>query len=268
MTFSRRTKRGYGWVADLPDIRDYAFAPRRATRVPRHVDLRVSAAMPNVWNQGNYGSCTAHAVGAALAFAHNKANIAANGEAFERMLSGFMPSRFFIYRGERVIDGDVAQDNGAQIRDGMKVISKQGAPDEKLYPYDAKHFNLAPSKSVLANAAKHKATKYQRIDNRTCTGTLAALATGSPVAFGFTVYTSFESDAVAASGVVPMPLPDEQVLGGHAVLAVGYDARAKYLIVRNSWGSAWGDKGYFTMPFDYAFNPSLADDFWTVAVAT
>jgi C1A family cysteine protease len=90
------------------------------------------------------------------------------------------------------------------------------------------------------------------------------LAEGYPFAFGMTVYDSFEGDEVAKTGVVQMPSPDEQVVGGHAVLVVGYDDSQQIFIVRNSWGSEWGMGGYFTLPYAYIVNPDLASDFWTL----
>ena len=90
------------------------------------------------------------------------------------------------------------------------------------------------------------------------------LAAGYPFVFGFAVYESFESKEVAQSGVVPMPKPGERVLGGHAVMAVGYDDEQRNFIVRNSWGSGWGQDGYFLMPYHYLHDPNLASDFWTV----
>jgi C1A family cysteine protease len=90
------------------------------------------------------------------------------------------------------------------------------------------------------------------------------LASGYPFVFGFTVYDSFESDAVAQTGNVPMPIPAENVLGGHAVLAVGYDNTKRVFIVRNSWGPDWGAKGYCYMPYEYLLTPSYSSDFWTI----
>jgi C1A family cysteine protease len=92
----------------------------------------------------------------------------------------------------------------------------------------------------------------------------SCLADGFPFVFGFTVYETFESAAVAKTGVLNMPKPRERTVGGHAVCAVGYDDKTKRLLVRNSWGSSWGIKGYFTMPYDYAANRNLSDDFWTI----
>jgi len=96
---------------------------------------------------------------------------------------------------------------------------------------------------------------------RTC------LAEGYPFVFGFTVYRSFESREVAKSGVLDMPQRDEKVMGGHAVMAAGYDDRAKRFLIRNSWGADWGKQGYFTMPYAYLDNRNLSDDFWTIRAA-
>jgi C1A family cysteine protease len=82
--------------------------------------------------------------------------------------------------------------------------------------------------------------------------------------FGFTVYESFESAEVARTGALQMPKPKEGVVGGHAVLAVGYDDKIERFMVRNSWGTSWGKKGYFTMPYTYLLSENLSDDFWTI----
>jgi C1A family cysteine protease len=92
----------------------------------------------------------------------------------------------------------------------------------------------------------------------------ACLADGYPFVFGFTVYTSFLSKAVAQSGVLNMPGPNEQVDGGHAVMAVGYNDAQKRFLIRNSWNTNWGMKGYFTMPYAYLADRNLSDDFWTI----
>jgi len=87
---------------------------------------------------------------------------------------------------------------------------------------------------------------------------------GFPIAAGFTVYDAFESDTVATNGMLSMPGPTEQMLGGHAVLIVGYDDARGVFIVRNSWGADWGDRGYFYVPYGYFTDADLATDFWTV----
>lgn len=90
------------------------------------------------------------------------------------------------------------------------------------------------------------------------------LFSGYPFCFGFSVYESFESETVAKSGVVNMPTLDEQMLGGHAVCAVGYSDLLQRFTVRNSWGTDWGMKGYFSIPYSYLTNRDLSDDFWTI----
>ena len=90
------------------------------------------------------------------------------------------------------------------------------------------------------------------------------LASGYPFVFGFSVYASFESAAVATTGHAPMPKPKEALLGGHAVGAVGYDDAKQWFIARNSWGPKWGLAGYFTLPYEYLLDENLSDDFWTI----
>jgi C1A family cysteine protease len=248
-----RSPRWYGWVPDLPDRRDQMFQAPLAMlgALPPLVDLR--AGCPPVYNQGALGSCTANAIAAALEFDQIK----------QKEADIFVPSRLFIYYNERLIEGTVGEDSGAMIRDGIKSVAKQGAPHEALWPYVLKQFRRKPSKAAYKDARTHPAVLYQRLvqDIQQLRGCLAA---GFPFTFGFTVYTSFESDAVAKSGKVPMPAPSEKVLGGHAVLAVGYDHAKAHFIVRNSWGTDWGMDGYFTMPYDYLLDGNLSDDFWTI----
>ena len=110
---------------------------------------------------------------------------------------------------------------------------------------------------------KHQALSYHRVP-QTLNQMKGCLLEGFPFVFGFTVYESFESAAVAKTGKLNMPKKNESVVGGHAVVAVGYDDTSKRFIVRNSWGAAWGIKGYFTIPYDYLLDDNLANDFWTI----
>jgi len=174
-----------------------------------------------------------------------------------------VPSRLFIYYNERVTEGTVGSDSGAQIRDGIKSVAKQGVCPETEWPYNPAKFAQKPPAKAYKDALLDRAVSYQRLvqDLNQMRG---CLASGYPFVFGFTVYTSFESQAVAKSGHVPMPAPSEVQVGGHAVLAVGYDDSHQSMIVRNSWGSGWGLKGYCTMPYAYLQQASLAADFWTI----
>jgi C1A family cysteine protease len=242
----------YGWVADLPDHRDQLYsAPVTALQsLPASVDL--SPQCPPVYDQGQLGSCTANSIGAAVQFEQMKQKIAA-----------FMPARLFIYYNERAMEGTVDSDSGAQIRDGIKSVAKQGVCPETLWPYNIAKFKTKPPKNCYTEALKHRVVLYQRV-TPILNQLRGCLASGYPFVFGFTVYESFESPAVAKSGHAPMPKPQEQSVGGHAVMGVGYDDSKQWFLVRNSWGPGWGLKGYFTLPYSYLTDSNLADDFWTV----
>jgi len=244
---------GYGWVRDLPDARDFAYAApllRFPQGLPPSVDLRSEC--PPVYDQGQLGSCTANAIAAAIEFDQQKQGI-----------NAFVPSRLFIYYNERVIEGTVSQDSGAQIRDGIKSVATLGAPPETDWPYDINKFAQEPPPGAFADAKKDVVTLYARVAQN-LVQMQGCLASGYPFVFGFTVYDSFEGDAVAQTGTVPMPLPSENVLGGHAVAAVGYDDAKRVFVVRNSWGPDWGAKGYCYMPYEFLLTPSYSSDFWTV----
>jgi C1A family cysteine protease len=253
-TPKKSLKRGYGWQPDLPDHRDHVFAAPRATvaALPPKADLR--KACPAVYDQGQLGSCTANAIAAAIEF-----------DLLKQKLTDFMPSRLFIYYNERVMEHTVASDAGAQIRDGIKSVGKQGVCPESEWPYVISQFAVKPPPKAYADASKNKALSYQAVA-RDLAQMKGCLAAGYPFVLGFTVYTAFESPQVAKTGVLNMPATGESVLGGHAVLAVGYDDPSQRFIVRNSWGTGWGMKGYFTMPYAYLLTENLSSDFWTIRV--
>lgn len=248
----REVKR-FGWTPDIPDARDFLYSAPEAvlTKLPKKVDLR-GPKMPKVYDQGELGSCTANAIGAAFEFSQIK-----QGE------KDFMPSRLFIYYNERAMEGTIDTDAGAMIRDGMKSVSKLGVCTEDTWPYDIPKFTQKPPGKAYTEAKKHQALVYRRV-----LGQLhqmqGCLAQGYPFVFGFSVYESFMSPEVAKTGEVPLPPRGEQLIGGHAVLAVGYDDAIQSFIVRNSWGPKWGLKGYCLMPYGYLADSQLARDFWAV----
>lgn len=153
--------------------------------------------------------------------------------------------------------------SSAQIRDGIKSVGNIGACPETDWKYDIAKFAEKPPQPAFKDAPLGKALQYQRVP-QVLSQMKGCLASGYPFVLGFTVYESFEGDEVARTGVVPMPAATEKVLGGHAVVAVGYDDSSQCFIVRNSWGPGWGMGGYFTMPYAYLTDSNLADDFWTV----
>jgi C1A family cysteine protease len=240
-----------GWVPDVPDQRDLLYSTVRPAPIalPPHMDLRPICS--SIEDQGNLGSCTGNALAGAIEFLERKDNV--------RFVD---VSRLFIYYNERAIEGTIKSDAGAMIRDGIKTLKNQGVCSEKSWPYIISKFAVKPTAPCYKEALKRQIASYHRI--LTLDEMRACLADGFPFIFGFTVYESFESPEVTKTGIAQMPQPDERSLGGHAVLAVGYDDTQKRFIVRNSWGTGWGQKGYFTIPYEYLSNRNLADDLWTI----
>jgi C1A family cysteine protease len=237
----------YNWRRDKPDSRDYAYTGVMNSQTV--VDLR--SYMTAVEDQGRLGSCTGQAVAGAIEYLNKRSGAVTD------------VSRLFIYYYERLIEGTVHYDSGAYIRDGIKAVNHYGAPLEKLWPYSIPKFRDQPSTAAVNDAARRKVTLYERVAN--FDGCITALSNNYPVIVGFDVYSSFQSAAVTRTGLMPYPnVRRERLLGGHAVLLVGYNKNTKRFIARNSWGVNWGDRGYFYMPFQVIQNTTMSDDFWVV----
>lgn len=238
------------WQPDQPDFRDHAFEISKPVPLAKQIDLRPG--MPPVYDQGDLGSCTSNALLASFDFARKK-----EGKSF------ITPSRLFNYYNERVMEGSIQSDSGAQLRDGIKSLVRQGVCPESEWPYDLSKFADTPTPECYTSALKFQALSYKRI-YASLNSMIYCLAGGFPFVFGFSVYDSFESDTVAKTGIVQMPDYGEGMIGGHAVLAVGYNMETRMFLARNSWSKKWGLDGYFWMPFDYVANSDLADDRWTI----
>jgi len=248
----------YGWIKDRPDFRDHLYrrpSQLLAAPLPQTVDLRSQC--PPVYDQGQLGSCTANAIAGAIEF-----------DRLKQCLPDFTPSRLFIYYNERVMEGTVGSDSGAEIRDGIKSVNAQGVCPETEWPYNISQFATQPPPQCYADALGHTTVRYQSLAANLA-DTQSCLASGYPFVFGFNVYRGFESAETAQTGDVPMPELWEYAfppLGGHAVLAVGYDQNSQVFIVRNSWSPAWGAGGYFYLPYEYVLNGNLASDLWQIQV--
>ena len=236
----------YPWVKQPVDSRDYILT-LPTVALPSTVDLRNK--MPSVYDQGDLGSCTANAIGAAFEYL----------EAVKTM-----PSRLFIYYNERSLEGTVSTDAGAIIRDGIKVVVKNGVCPESLWPYNVAQFAVKPPQKCYDQAIKHVVVKYYSVQQN-LTALKTALASNLPIVFGVSVYESFEQ---VTDGNIPMPKPSEKCLGGHAILICGYCDKTQRFIFRNSWGTSWGQAGYGTLPYAYVTNPNLASDFWVIQSET
>lgn len=243
-------ERLYGWKPSLPDHRN---APADTAGLPILEEVDPRAEMPEPYDQGSLGSCTAHAYAGAV--------------EYDDILNGGSlgtPSRLAIYYGERLREGTASTDAGAMGHDAFKDGRKYGVASEALWPYDISKFNVPPPGTYLDARASHKVRDY-RHPAQAEVALKRVLSNRQTVEFGFTVYESFESAEVARTGIVPMPGRGEEVLGGHAVLLIGYLAEHPgYFLVRNSWGTSWGLGGYFLMPSSYVLNPNLASDFRSI----
>jgi C1A family cysteine protease len=236
--------------APQPTNRFYAHKMMMGAHASLPVTVDLRSKCPPVYDQGELGSCTANAGCCAVEF-----------DMIAQKETDTTPSRLFLYYNERVKDGDVGQDNGSSLSTCIECIDSTGVCNESLCPYVISHFTVKPSAEAYTQALTHKGItsfvlKQDLNELKHC---LAVF--GRPFIFGITLYDSFESDAVAKTGIVPMPnLHKERQLGGHAITCVGY--KPGYFIIRNSWGPNWGDHGYFYLPNAYVLDPNLASDFW------
>lgn len=247
-------KRNYGWQREPLTGKILMGVTAPITGLPPLVNL--VSLLPPAYDQGQTSSCTGNAISGGVKYAEVKAG----------QTSSINPSRLFIYYNERLQEDSTSEDCGGMIHDGIKGCNIYGVVDESIWAFDENKVTEKPSKEAYELAIKNKITHYTAIDNRNIDNIKGALAHGYPVVFGFTVYESFESEEVAKTGILSMPKPDEQAVGGHAVLAVGYDDSKKAILVRNSWGPTWGLEGDFWMPYEYITNTDLASDFWMIRI--
>ncbi|HUI41853.1 MAG TPA: C1 family peptidase [Terriglobia bacterium] len=275
-----------GWLPDIPDTRDYTDehpnvvelteklgihkAKKAMPALPPSIDLRFFCS--EIESQGNLNSCTAHAAVGIVEYFENR--------AFGKDING---SRLFVYKTTRDLLGWTG-DTGANLRNTMAALAFFGVPPEKYFPYatDKNKFDVEPPGFVYATGGNYKSTRYFCHDTfgakKSQAEILASvklyLAHQIPSMFGFYGFPSF-TDPTNVKGGIPYPSPGEQAVWGHAVAAVGYDDNLKIknlnsqkettgaLLIRNSWGAGWGDKGYGWLPYDYVLS-QFASDFWSL----
>lgn len=232
--------------------------------LPGEADLRKWCSP--VENQGNLGSCTANAGVGMVEYYERK--------AFGKHTDA---SRLFLYKATRNLM-HATGDTGAYLRMTMGALALFGVPPEEYWPYDTANFEMEPPSFCYAFAQNYQSIKYIRLDpantpKKDVLGQIKTnLVAGMPSMFGFTCYNSLRE---ANDGKIPFPAPKESVIGGHAVMVVGYDddmkIKNKYsdkattgaLLIRNSWGQEWGEDGYGWLPYDYVLS-GLATNWWTV----
>ena len=219
-------------------------------KLPTKVDLRTK--FPPVIDQGDLGSCSGCAIAGLVGYD----------------IPGFVGSPLFMYYNECLLEEHVGDDSGATIADTIRTLIKYGICPESDWPYNTSKFSVKPVAKAYTDGLKHKAIAYSHIPNNLTT-MKQNLASGSPFILGIDVYDSFETVYVEKTGMVPMPnLKKDSLLGGHAVVCVGYDDSIQRFIMRNSWGPKWGDKGYFYLPYAYLTNINLSSDLWCVTKLT
>jgi C1A family cysteine protease len=217
---------------------------------PTSVDLR--SKIPIVYDQGQLGSCTANALCYIYIY----------------LDPTYIPSRLFLYYNERKIDGDIPNDLGSTLTTGIKALKTYGVCPEIDWTYNINKFTINPPSNAYTNGLNHKVIDAMRV-NQSLADLKGCLTSGFPFVMGIMVYSSFESAAVARTGIVPMPnVKTEQLLGGHAITCVGYDDTKQQFIMKNSWGTGWGDKGNFYLPYAYVTSPSLTSDIWKITKET
>ncbi len=270
-------KVGMGWLPYYPDFRDYSEENKEIASMGKKVGILSSApaSIPGstdlkswcspVEDQGQIGSCTSQAGVGVVEYFERR--------AYGKHING---SRLFVYKTTRNLlqwDGDT----GAFLRSTMAALRLFGVPPENYWPYNTADCDKEPTAFCYSFAQNYQAIKYARLDppnidrNSLLKRIKACLAAGIPAMFGFTVFNSISQ--AASSGKIPFPCPGEKVAGGHAIVAVGYDDKMKIkntdcgvvtegaLLIRNSWGSGWGDKGYGWFPYKYVLQ-NLAVDWW------
>jgi C1A family cysteine protease len=271
---------GLGWVRDLPDFRDYSPENEKIkpllkklnvlstpASLPVKIDLRAWCAP--IEDQGALGSCTANAGVGMIEFYEKK--------AYGVWLDA---SRLFLYKATRNLLGWTG-DTGAYLRTTMGAMALFGVPPEKYWPYKIASFDTEPTAFLYAFAQSFQALNYYRLDpvGTTPTNLLSQIKTNLagnlPSMFGFTVYDSISQANGAGKGKIPFPCSTDKVAGGHAIMAIGYDdtlaikntnggkTTTGALLIRNSWGTSWGDMGYGWLPYEYVLK-GLAVDWWAL----
>ncbi len=289
--------KGLGWIPDVPSFKDYtletagvqtlfaktklaghpglpgsprtaarsvgggagaAMAPAAAPGIAAHVDLRPFCSP--IEDQNGYGSCTANAAVSLVEYFEKR--------SFNKFIDA---SRMFVWRTTHNLM-ETSGNTGAYLRTTMEALVLFGTPPEHYWPYDAQHFDVEPTAFCYAFADNYKTIQYLRLDPPAFTpaqvldAVRLMLAYGFPSMFGFPVYEEFDNPA---NGKTAFPSPTSKYRGGHAICAVGYDDNLMIgpdkgaVLIRNSWGTTWGDAGYGWLSYKYV-TQGLTADWWTL----
>lgn len=244
--------------ASPSDTRDHVLNFSKPASSLSLVDL--SKFCTSIKDQGAIGSCTAHAGVALMEYFYKK------------NMSGKIDDLFsekFLYYTTRV---DVAkwpsnEDSGAYIRDTLKAMVQFGVCMESSFPYlrageKSCKYADSPAPSAYTEALNFQVTRYARISEINKSQCLAELKTllqdGHAFVGGFTCYENIFN---GSNGLIPPP--SGKIIGGHAVLFVGFDDTKNVFKFKNSWSASWGDKGYGYLPYQYVLSGNMSD-LWTI----
>jgi len=252
-------ERKYGWLPDVPSAKDYPFRSLRAIPRLNPPSANLSSFVPYVHDQSNLGSCAPQSITEQLELLRVKNKVPRPA-----------CSPMFEYYNTRVLQDTVNFDSGCYIRTTIKAAAQFGICSEVSWPYIIPKFTIKPPISAYTEAEDNQILQYFRLTTGSLAEMKTCLADGYAFSFGFSVYDYFQSAKMAQTGILYLPRPKEKLLGGHAVLAVGYNEKQRRFLILNSWGKGWGlpkMPGFFTMPYEYITNPDYADDFWTIRTA-
>ena len=209
------------------------------------IDLRNK--FPQVYDQGKIGSCTANAL----------------CSIFEYDTDSFKGSRLFLYYNERLLINETDKDNGGYLSDGILTLKNYGICEEKYWPYIIENIFNKPSEEAYEKAKKNYIIEAISIENE-LEIIKYWLNKNEPIALGIAIYSNFVNFSSARNGKIGLPTIDDKFIGGHAVILCGYNDNTKEFILRNSWGSYWGENGYFYLPYSYITNKDLCGDLWII----
>jgi C1A family cysteine protease len=252
----------YNHIRDTPDENDLRYVGHLMSAAPLPYKVDLSSYYPEIYDQGQIGSCTGNSVSSVIKYTMNRLKIMLNFQT--------IPSRLYIYNNGKIEDGlPVDQDSGCSVRGVLKGVSKKFACDELVWPYNQLDALTTPSQAAYSAAHKYKHFSYFSVPQN-LSALKRCIAQGYPIILGIQIYDSFEKKKVMSTGIIPMPNPSiEPLLGGHCINLCGYDDSTQTFLLRNSWGTSVGlpDKlGYFTIPYQYILDSNLSSDFWKITL--
>lgn len=245
-------ERRFGWRGDSGDKPVRMMAPAAWPIEEPAAKSDLSRGMPRAYNQGAIGSCVAQGTAAAWSYAHNLST-----------RDQYDVSRLMIYYEARKAIGTTSWDSGSQIVDAVNWLQRWGSCKESLWPYDVRKFTQKAPNAAYTEAKKHKVLSARKVDNTDGRSIRLALTNGYPVVVGSLVYNGIYK-ITSRNYLLEMPRSGERPVGGHCYIICGHDDVKGIYRAQNSWGTGWGDKGFFNVPQAYIHSGRITEDCWTL----